>query len=202
MRRRRAAELYVVGTELGIDGVTYRSVLEHVGLPSDKNAQSAVRKAADTIRAFEPEDEIARNLFADWMNDFINARLDEDAGADHLAPGAPESAEHERDVKAKIGASLVLESYQGGDPMTCAEGCEACGLDRYSAADVNFLGVRVRALQKERAAPNVDAADDPASPPLGANRVGRAGRKRKQPGDDPAPAENENSLRAEGRFAG
>ena len=53
--RRRAAELYVVGTELGIDGVTYRSVLEHVGLPSDKNAQSAVRKAADTIRSSEPE---------------------------------------------------------------------------------------------------------------------------------------------------
>ena len=148
-RRRRAAELYVVGTELGIDGVTYRSVLEHVGLPSDKNAQSAVRKAADTIRSSEPEDEIATKFFADWMNDFFAARLDEDAGVDRSAPDAPESAEHERDVKAKIGASLVLESYQGDYRMTYAEACEACGLDRDSAADVNILGVRVLAGEGE-----------------------------------------------------
>jgi hypothetical protein len=47
----------------------------------------------------------------------------------------------------------------------------------------------VRALEKQRAAQNDVAADDPASPPLGANRIGRAGRKRKQPEADAAPVE-------------
>ncbi len=43
--------------------------------------------------------------------------------------------------------------------------------------------------RKAMAAQSVDAADAPVSPPLGAKRVGRAGRKRKQPDADPAPAE-------------
>lgn len=186
--RRRATELYAVAKEIGIDAVTCRSDLDHVGLPAHDNAQSAVRKAVDTSRKTYAEDDIAGKLFAAWMNDFINVRLDE-ASANRSAPEAPEPEKDTRDAKARRGASLYLDSLESGDPMTQADACEACGLDRHSKADCNFLGTRVRALEMERAAQNVDAAGGPASPALGANRVGRAGRKRKQPGADPAPAE-------------
>ena len=186
-----AIELYAVAKGLGIEAVTCRTVLEHVGLPSHDNAQSAVRKAVRKICDDScPLDKLAETFWADWMNDFIHASLDE-ASAGGPAPGASESEENarEREQKAQSGARLYLDKLESDEPMTHADACEKCGLDRDSPADVSFLGKRARALVKERAAQNVGAEDGPASPPLGANRIGRAGRKRKQPEADAAPVE-------------
>mmetsp|Transcript_14093 Transcript_14093/g.59392 ORF Transcript_14093/g.59392 Transcript_14093/m.59392 type:complete len:404 (-) Transcript_14093:2385-3596(-) len=186
-----AIELYAVAKGLGIEAVTCRTVLEHVGLPSHDNAQSAVRKAVRKICDEScPLDKLAETFWADWMNDFIHASLDE-ARAGGPAPGASESEENarEREQKAQSGARLYLDKLESGEPMTHADACEKCGLDRDSPADVSFLGKRARVLVKERAAQNVGAEDGPASPPLGANRIGRTGRRRKQLAPDAAPAE-------------
>ena len=108
-------------------------------------------------------DELAEKFWADGMNDFIHARIDE-ASAGGSAPGAPEYAEDARERKAQSGARLYLDNLEGA-PMTYTYACKACGLD--PAADVRFLGKRVHALAKAMAAQNVDAADAPVSPPLG-----------------------------------
>jgi hypothetical protein len=147
--RLRAIELYAVAKGLGIEAVTCRTVLEHVGLPSHDNAQSAVRKAVAKICETYPVDELVETFWADWMHDFIQARFHE-ASADGPAPDAPKSADDARDRKARTGAKLYLDSLESDDPMTQADACEACGLDRDSSADRHLpLQARARAGEAE-----------------------------------------------------
>ena len=142
-RRRRAAALYVVGKDLGVDGVKYRSVLEHVGLPSDKNAQSAVRKAVDAIRRSERRDEIAQ---ADWMHDFA-ARLGGGCSTAHRTRPSPRTtrAIERRDRREAVSRKL----REGGDPDDDARRRKAAGSIRRTPTS---FGVRCAPLEKERAA--------------------------------------------------